>query len=128
MGKQKYSAGSLLKQPYLRILTPDAESGTYAAEILEFPGCVAEGSSPEEAYQRLEISAESWIEAASDLGQDIPRPLSAKGFGGRVALRLPKSLHRQAALAAIRDGVSLNQFLVSAVAEKTGSTPCKGTK
>jgi len=125
MGKQNYSAGSLLKRPYLRILTPDAESGTYTAEILEFPGCVAEGSSPEEAYQWLEKSAVSWIKAAADLGQDIPRPLSAKGFGGRVALRLPKSLHRQVALAAIRDGVSLNQFLVAAVAEKIGA-PSKG--
>lgn len=126
--KQRYSAGSLLKQPYLRIVTPDAESGTYTAEILEFPGCVAEGNTPEEAYQRLEKSAESWIEAAVDVGQDIPQPLSAKGFGGRVALRLPKSLHRQAALAAIHDGVSLNQFVVSALAEKVGATPSKGMK
>lgn len=117
-----------MRQPYLRILTPDAESETYAAEILEFPGCIAEGSSPEEAYQRLEKSAESWIEAAVDLGQSIPQPLSAKGFGGRVALRLPKSLHRQVALAAIRDGVSLNQFLVAAVAEKVGAASSKGKK
>ena len=44
-----------------------------------------------------------------------------QGFGGKVALRLPKSLHRQAAQLAARDGVSLNQFLVSAIAERVGA-------
>jgi len=125
MRKTRYTPGTLLKLPYLRVLTPDAESGTYAAEILEFPGCVAEGNSPEDAFQRLEKTAKSWIEAARDLGQDIPPPLSAKGFGGRVALRLPKSLHRQASLAAVRDGVSLNQFIATALAEKVGATTRK---
>jgi hypothetical protein len=36
-------------------------------------------------------------------------------------VRLPKTLHKKAAHAAARDGVSLNQFIVSCVAEQVGS-------
>ena len=111
----------LLKQPYARILTPDTESGTYAAQILEFPGCVAQGDTPDEAYANLENAAEGWIEAALDLGQEIPEPFMSQGFGGKIALRLPRSIHRQAALMAEQDGTSLNQFLLAAVSERVGA-------
>lgn len=110
-----------LKKPYSRILIPDDESGTFTAEILEFPGCIAQGDTAQEAYERLEEAAKAWIEAALELGQEIPPPSLAHGYGGKVALRLPKSLHRQAAMAAERDGTSLNQFMVTAIAEKVGA-------
>ena len=35
-----------------------------------------------------------------------------------LSLRLPESLHRQLKVAAERDGVSVNQFITTAVAEK----------
>ena len=110
-----------LKKPYSRILIPDDESGTFTAEVLEFPGCIAQGDTVQEAYERLEEAAKAWIEAALELGQEIPPPSLAFGYGGKVALRLPKSLHRHAAMAAERDGTSLNQFIVAAIAEKVGA-------
>jgi predicted RNase H-like HicB family nuclease len=110
-----------LRQPYTRILTPDAESGTYTAQVLEFPGCVAQGDTPEEAYENLEKSAAGWIEAARDLGQEIPEPFMNQGFGGKIALRLPRSIHRRAALMAEQDNTSLNQFLLSAISERVGA-------
>jgi predicted RNase H-like HicB family nuclease len=111
-----------LKEPYARVLLPDGETGTYAAEILEFPGCIAQGDTPEEAYRNLEEAAKGWIQAALDLDQDIPEPWVNQGYSGRVALRLPRSLHRRAAQLAEREGTSLNQFLVAAVAEKVGAS------
>ncbi len=35
-----------------------------------------------------------------------------------LSLRLPKSIHEQVKRLALRDGVSMNQFIASAVAEK----------
>ena len=111
----------VLRQPYSRVLTPDEESGTYTARIQEFPGCVAQGDSPAEAYENLEQAARSWIVAAQDLGQEIPPPKSEEAFSGRILLRLPRSLHRRAAAMAEQDGTSLNQFVVAAVAECVGT-------
>jgi predicted RNase H-like HicB family nuclease len=113
---------NILKEPYMRILLQDKEDETFTAEIVEFPGCVAQGRTPQEAYNNLEAVAKSWIEVAVDLGQEIPKPLYTSGFGGRVALRLPRTLHRQAVLAAEREGISLNQFIVTSISEKIGAT------
>lgn len=110
-----------LKEPYSRVLIPDDESGTYTAVILEFPGCIAQGDTPQEAYEHLEDAAKDWIAAALDLRQEIPSPSQSLSFGGKILLRLPKSLHRRLTLTAETEGVSLNQFIVSALAEKVGA-------
>ena len=121
MDTRRRTPEAYLKEPYSRVLVPDEESGTYTGQLLEFPGCVSQGNTAQEAYKRLEEAALAWIQAALDLGQDIPPPASVYTYGGKVALRLPKSLHRQAAITAERDGTSLNQFIVTAVAEKVGA-------
>ncbi len=109
-----------LKQPYARILIPD-DSGFFSAEILEFPGCFSQGKNAQEAFQNLEKAALAWIEAALEQGQEIPAPSANHGYPGRIALRLPRSIHRKAAQFAERDGTSLNQFLVSAIAVRVGA-------
>jgi len=109
-----------LKEPYSRILIPN-EDGTFSGEILEFPGCFAEGETADEAMRNLEAAAQAWIEASLAQGLAIPEPEMNQGYGGKIALRLPRSLHRQAARLAARDGTSLNQFLVTAIASRLGA-------
>lgn len=120
--KAELASEDYLKRPYTRLVIPDSETSTFTARILEFPGCVAEGNTVAEAYERLEQAALSWINAASNLGQEIPSPASEYEYGGKVALRMPKSLHRQAAVTAQLDGTSLNQFIVAAVSERLGAS------
>jgi predicted RNase H-like HicB family nuclease len=112
-------AWELLKKPYSRLVIPD-DDGTFRAEILEFPGCIATGDTAFDALASLEGVAESWLETALANRQPIPEPIDNVDFSGRLVVRLPKSLHRRAAYAAERDGVSLNQFIVSAVAVQVG--------
>jgi antitoxin HicB len=109
-----------LKLPYARILIPE-EDGRFSAEVLEFPGCYSQGNSAGEAFENLEKSATGWIESCLRLGQEIPPPSANQGFGGRIALRLPRSLHRVAVHKAQRDGISLNQCLVTAIAAWVGA-------
>jgi len=103
-----------LSEPYSRVLVPDP-SGGYFAEVLELPGCFSEGDTPEEAIKNVEEAMEGWIAAALDAGQPIPSPAASRGYSGHVALRMPKSLHREAVRRAELDGVSLNQYLVTAI-------------
>jgi len=111
---------SLLRRPYARVVVPD-DTGRYAARILEFPGCFSEGGTPEEAYENLEKAAGNWLESAVSQGMTVPEPFATQGYSGTVSLRLPKSIHRRAAEYAHRDGVSLNQFLVAAIAARIGA-------
>jgi predicted RNase H-like HicB family nuclease len=117
---KKTTPDEYLKSPYARILMPGTD-GTYSAEILEFPGCFAQGKTPAEAYANLEEAARSWIAAALEHEQEIPNPTINQGRSGRLALRLPRSLHHQASRLAERDGTSLNQFVVTSVASRVGA-------
>jgi len=114
------TAKDYLKEPYSRTLIPVGD-GTYFAEIPEFRGCFAEGQTPNEAYTNLEKVAESWIEAAQDQGQEIPTPFAIHDFSGRIALRIPRSIHKQAAKFAEMDETSLNQFFLAAIAARVGA-------
>lgn len=114
-----------LQRPYARVIMPD-EVGRYAAQILEFPGCFSEGDTPDEAYRNLQDAAESWLESVLGQGMAIPEPFATQGYSGTVSLRLPKSIHRRAAEYAHKDGVSLNQFLVSAIAWRVGAEDLLG--
>lgn len=110
---------SHLKQPYARLIIPETD-GTFRGEILEFPGCITTGDTPDEALNALEDAAKNWLEAALVRGQSIPNPVDASEFSGRLVLRLPRSLHKRAARLAEREGVSLNQFISVSLAECVG--------
>lgn len=112
-------AHEVLKQPYARLVTPDAD-GSFFAEVVEFPGCFATGATAAEALQNLEGVAVDWINAAVAQGQDIPEPMEANDFSGKLVLRMTKGLHKRSALWAEREGVSLNQFIVTCLAEAVG--------
>lgn len=109
-----------LKEPYARVLTPD-ETGGFNAEVLEFPGCFAQGDTVEQAYKELEDAAEAWIEVRLGQGQEVPRPFSNLDYSGTISLRIPRSIHKRAAVMAERDRVSLNSFLMAAIASRVGA-------
>lgn len=50
------------------------EDNSYIAEIPELPGCMADGSSYQEALLNAEQVIKEWIETAKDLGRTIPEP------------------------------------------------------
>lgn len=120
MGTEAQSSPKdILRKPYHRVVVPD-EDGSFSAEISEFPGCIAVGETGVDALSMLEEVAESWLEVALANNQEIPQPAEELEYSGKTVLRFAKSLHRQAANAAKREGVSLNQFIVTALAMHVG--------
>lgn len=118
--KEQTVATEILKKPYARQVVPE-QDGSFRAEILEFPGCIALGDTQADALRLLEEVASDWIDAALENGQAIPEPIETNaGFSGKLVLRLPKGLHRKAVYMANREGVSLNQFIVTALAIQVG--------
>jgi antitoxin HicB len=109
----------ILRRPYARVLTPEPE-GQYTAEIMEFPGCVAYGDNAAEALKNLDEVSMEWVRASLEQGQDIPGPMANIDYSGRLVLRITKGLHQRSAMCAEREGVSLNQFIVTCLAEAVG--------
>jgi predicted RNase H-like HicB family nuclease len=113
------TAQDYMRRPYARVLVPE-EGGGFSARILEFPGCIAEGETGDEALRALDRAAESWLDVALDLGHTIPEALAEQEYSGKFALRLPRSLHEQVVRVAEMNQTSANQFIAAAIAEKLG--------
>jgi len=114
------NAKDYLKRPYARVIVQENEGGFYT-EILEFRGCYSSGETREEALDNLEEAAELWLEAEIEDGHNIPEPFSEQEYSGKFPLRMPKDLHKQVASLAYRQGTSLNQYIVAAIAARTGA-------
>jgi antitoxin HicB len=112
-------AHEILRRPYARLVTPDSDGGFFA-EIVEFPGCFATGKTAADALQNLESVAVDWINTAIAQNQNIPDPMESNEYSGKLVLRMPSGLHRRAALWAEREGVSLNYFITTCLAEAVG--------
>ncbi len=93
-------------------LEPDEEGG-YFASITDLPGCITEGETIDEALENLEVARTLWIETAYSFDDVIPLPTSNNKYSGKFLLRVPPYLHQKLANSAQREGVSLNQYLVS---------------
>ena len=59
---------------YKIIIQWSAEDRAFIAEMPKLPGCMAHGTTQEEALHNLRETAALWIEAAQGLGRDIPKP------------------------------------------------------
>jgi antitoxin HicB len=76
----------------------------------------------------IEEARRLWIESAYEDTQDIPLPRTERQYSGKFNVRVPKNLHRKLDQLAERDGVSLNQFLVSTLSRAVGQTETRKTR
>jgi antitoxin HicB len=100
----------------VRPLSP-SEGGGFLAEFPDFPGCMADGETVEEALKEVEDALKAWIASAKADGIPIPTPNSHKSFSGQFRLRIPKSLHEKLAATAKEEEVSLNTIATTLLAE-----------
>jgi antitoxin HicB len=91
----------------------EQDDGGCFARIVELPGCTAQGESLGETLDRLREARESWLRRAHAAGREIPMPESKRTYSGKFIVRVPRSIHAHLAEAARREGVSLNQYIVS---------------
>ena len=50
------------------------EDEAYIAEVPELPGCIADGTTYEEAIKNAQVVISEWIETAQELKREIPKP------------------------------------------------------
>jgi antitoxin HicB len=50
------------------------EGGGFLATVPDLPGCMSDGETPEQAITNVQDAINAWLEAARDLGHEIPKP------------------------------------------------------
>lgn len=95
------------------------EDGEYVATALEWgPSLSWLDEDPTAALAGLRDLIRESIEDLLADGKPVPAPLADRDYSGRLLLRMPKPLHRDLALHAAEENVSLNSLAVRLLAEK----------
>ena len=109
-----------LELPYSVLLRKDAD-GDYVARVAELPGCAAHGRTLSLAMKHLAEAKELWIRDCLEAGDPVPVPDPEGELpSGKWIQRVPRTLHGRLTKLAKREGVSLNQFVTSVLAEAAG--------
>ncbi|MBR2216150.1 MAG: type II toxin-antitoxin system HicB family antitoxin [Selenomonadaceae bacterium] len=112
---EKKTVAYYMALPYQEVIV-SAKEGGYVGYIPELKGCITQAETRQGILDMLEDAKKCWLEAALEDGLDIPEPHDDTEYSGKFNLRIPKSLHRTLAWTARKEGVSLNQMAMYAIA------------
>jgi len=63
-----------LEYPVLISPLSAEDGGGFLATVPDLPGCMSDGETPEEAIANVQDAILTWIEAAQELGRQVPAP------------------------------------------------------
>lgn len=114
--------------PWTLVFVPDPADGGFVAKVAELRGCLSQGDTLEEAHEMIIDALKDWLEVALAHGDVIPQPGEAdsSSYSGKFNVRVPRHVHRGLAEAAEQDGVSLNLFVATALAEAIARRESRG--
>lgn len=93
-----------------------ADGGGWLASVPALPGCHGDGETRAEALEDALAAIGEWQDAARQLGREVPGPAAL----GQWRQRAPRTLHDKLRRLATAEGVSLNQLVVTLLAEAVG--------
>ena len=96
----------------------DSEDRVWYAEFPDLSGCLAHGTTKEEALANAVEVKDAWLEVTFETGRNIPEPRPEIEYSGRFLLRVPKSLHQKLADEARREGTSINRLAIQILSEE----------
>ena len=108
-----------LSLPYRMEVVEDKEEGGYVVSFPDLPGCLTCGEIIEDALENAKDAKREWIRVALESGIPISKPMEDNDFSGQFKLRIPKSLHRQLADSAKKEGISMNQYCLYLLARNS---------
>lgn len=88
-----------------------AEDGEFVATCLELPSLSWLAATQIKALSGLRALVDEVIRDLAANDEPVPTPLAERHYSGRFNIRIPPDLHRELALKAADQHVSLNRFV-----------------
>ncbi|WDZ86701.1 type II toxin-antitoxin system HicB family antitoxin [Micromonospora cathayae] len=98
------------------MLHQDERDPMFVATCAELPSLSWLASSQIDALQGLEDLLREVITDMAQQGEEVPVPFAERSYSGKFNVRVGESLHRELAIHAAEDGLSLNQYVVRKLA------------
>ena len=98
---------------YTYRVTWSAEDGEHVGLCAELPSLSWLAGTPEEALAGIRRLVGDVVEDLRRSGEPVPDAIAERRYSGELRVRIPPLIHRQLAMQAAEEGVSLNR-LVSA--------------
>lgn len=96
---------------YTYQVTWSSEDNEYIATVAEIPSLSWLGTTQNAAFQGIRQLVSDVIEDMHQSGENPPEPIAERKFSGKFQVRIPPpELHRQLALEAAEQNVSLNRL------------------
>jgi predicted HicB family RNase H-like nuclease len=95
---------------YTYRVTWSAEDAEHVGLCAEFPSLSWLAATPEKALKGIRQIVAEAVDDMQASCEDIPRPMAEKHYSGEFRVRIPPELHRNLALQAAEQGVSLNRL------------------
>jgi len=113
--------------PYRIELIPDGDG--WFVRMPELRGCISSGDTIDEAYEMIRDAQRGWIKVGLEHGDPIPEPLleTEHSYTGHFNVRVPKAVHRALVTAAEDEGVSLNLYVATVLAQAVKAPTKKGS-
>ena len=105
-----------LAKVYPYTVVPDTEDGGFVIDFPDLPGCMTQVEDASEIAAMADEVRRLWITSQWKHGERIPEPSLPATHSGKFMVRLPRSLHRDLARSAEREGTSLNAYVTALLA------------
>jgi predicted HicB family RNase H-like nuclease len=96
---------------YTYRVTWSAEDDQCVGLCAEFPSLSWLASTPEKALRGIRKVVGDVVKDMSANGEAVPEPLSTRRYSGKFMVRVPPDVHRQLAIEAAEEDVSLNRLV-----------------
>lgn len=93
-------------------VTWSSEDQEFVATCLELPSLSWLAGTQEEALAGLRDLVREVVDDLTVEGDPVPEPFATRPYSGKFNLRVGEHLHRQLAMNAAQEHLSLNQYLV----------------
>ena len=95
---------------YTYRVTWSPDDGEHVGLCLEFPSLSWLAQTPEDALSGIRKTVAKVVSDMRSNGEPIPKPLSEKRYSGEFRVRIPPDVHRNLAMQAAEQGISLNRL------------------
>ena len=101
---------------YTYRVTWSQEDQEHVALCVEFPSLSWLADTPHKALAGIRRLVGEVLKDMQTSGESVPKPLADRAYSGRFVVRIPPETHRDLAITAAEEGVSLNRLVSSRLA------------